>query len=72
MHICISGKVGPMQRIMMLGCGDAGKSTWARHIGHALTIPVTHLDQLFWRPNWTPVDREMLIARQHAIVTQPQ
>lgn len=61
-----------MQRIMILGSGGAGKSTLARHIGHALNIPVTHLDQLFWQPNWHPVDRETLIARQQAIVTQPR
>jgi len=61
-----------MQRIMILGSGGAGKSTLARHIGHALNIPVTHLDQLFWQPNWRAVNRETLITRQQAIVMQPQ
>jgi adenylate kinase family enzyme len=61
-----------MQRIIILGSGGAGKSTLARHIGHTLSIPVIHLDQLFWQPNWQAVDRETLIARQQAIVTQPQ
>jgi len=61
-----------MQRIMILGSGGAGKSTLARRIGHILTIPVTHIDQLFWQPHWHAVDRDTLIARQHAIVTQPQ
>jgi adenylate kinase family enzyme len=61
-----------MQRIIIIGSGGAGKSTLARHIGHALNMPVTHLDQLFWQPNWRAVDRETLITRQQAIVMQPQ
>ncbi|MFZ9858205.1 MAG: AAA family ATPase [Roseiflexaceae bacterium] len=60
-----------MQRIMILGSGGSGKSTLARHIGLVLNIPVTHLDQLFWQPNWNAVDRETLIARQQAVVSQP-
>ena len=61
-----------MQRIMILGSGGAGKSTLARHIGHALNIPVTHIDQLFWEPHWSAVDRETLIARQQPTIAQPQ
>jgi adenylate kinase family enzyme len=48
-----------MQRIMILGSGGAGKSTLARQLGDVLSLPVTHIDQLFWQP-------------QHAVVTQPQ
>ncbi len=61
-----------MNRIVILGSGGAGKSTLANHIGHALAIPVTHIDQLFWQPHWQAVDRDTLTARQQAIVSQPQ
>jgi adenylate kinase family enzyme len=48
-----------MQRIAILGCSGAGKSTFARALGETLGLPVVHLDALFWRPNWTePVAEE--------------
>ena len=41
-----------MQRIMIIGCCGAGKSTLARQY-HAITdLPLIHLDQCYWRPGW--------------------
>ena len=46
-----------MQRIMIIGCGGAGKSTLARRI-HALTgLPLVHLDSHYWLPNWVETDK---------------
>jgi len=39
-----------MDRIMIIGCGGAGKSTLARKLGEKLSIPVVHLDKLWWKP----------------------
>ena len=47
-----------MERIVIIGCGGAGKSTLARQLGEKLGIPVVHLDKLFWRPGWEQVSRE--------------
>lgn len=47
-----------MERIVIIGCGGAGKSTLARQLGEKLGIPVVHLDKLFWRPGWVQVSRE--------------
>lgn len=41
-----------MERILIIGCGGAGKSTMARQLGDKLQIPVVHLDKLFWKPGW--------------------
>ncbi|MGV8995316.1 MAG: topology modulation protein [Parvibaculaceae bacterium] len=41
-----------MQRIVIIGCSGGGKSTLARKLGEKLNLPVTHLDVLFWKPNW--------------------
>lgn len=47
-----------MERIIIIGCGGAGKSTLARQLGEALELPVVHLDKLFWRPGWVQVPQE--------------
>ena len=47
-----------MERIIIIGCGGAGKSTLARQLGEKLDLPVVHLDKLFWRPNWISVSQE--------------
>lgn len=46
-----------MKRVMIIGCGGSGKSTLARKL-HALTgLPLFHLDQYFWKPNWVELDK---------------
>lgn len=47
-----------MERILIIGCGGAGKSTLARQLGEKLDIPVVHLDRLFWKPGWVQEGRE--------------
>lgn len=47
-----------MERIIIVGCGGAGKSTLARQLGDKLGLPVVHLDKLFWRPGWVQVTQE--------------
>ena len=47
-----------MTRIMIIGCGGAGKSTLSRKIHSITKLPLIHLDQLFWKPNWGEPDKE--------------
>ena len=47
-----------MQRIVILGCSGAGKSTFAQALGARLGLPVVHLDALFWRPGWKEPEPE--------------
>lgn len=47
-----------MERVIIIGCGGAGKSTLARQLGEKLDLPVVHLDKLFWRPGWVQVSQE--------------
>ena len=41
-----------MRRVLVLGCPGAGKSTLARSLGEALSLPVVHLDKLWWNSGW--------------------
>ena len=48
-----------MERVIIIGCGGAGKSTLARKLGEKTGLPVIHLDQIFWSPgNWEHLSRE--------------
>ena len=47
----------PYQRVLIAGCGGAGKSTLARAMGERFGLPVVHLDRLWWRPGWVERDR---------------
>ena len=48
-----------MERVMIIGCGGAGKSTLARQLGEKTGLPVVHLDQIYWSPgNWQHLEKE--------------
>ena len=64
-----------MERIIIIGCGGAGKSTLARKLGEVLDLPVVHLDKLFWKPGWVETSHEefdallaMELAKDHWIM----
>jgi adenylate kinase family enzyme len=54
------------RRILVVGSGGAGKSTFARALGAALQLPVIHLDRHYWRPGWVPTPA----AEWNAVVAQ--
>lgn len=45
-----------MQRIAVIGCGGAGKTTVAPALGRRLGLPVVHLDEHYWSPGCQPAD----------------
>lgn len=45
-----------MKRILILGPGGAGKSTLAKKLAEKLDLPIVHLDQHYWQPDWMPMD----------------
>jgi adenylate kinase family enzyme len=59
-----------MRRILVIGSGGAGKSTLARRLGDKLTIPVIHLDRLYWRPGWVEPDRTEWAKKIEELISQ--
>ncbi len=48
-----------MQRILVIGCCGAGKSTLSEELSVRLNLPLVHLDRLFWKPGW--IEQEELV-----------
>jgi adenylate kinase family enzyme len=42
-----------MQKILIIGSGGAGKSTFARELAQRLQLEVIHLDTYYWKAGWT-------------------
>jgi adenylate kinase family enzyme len=41
-----------MRKVLVIGSGGAGKSTFAKRLGARLKVAVIHLDSHYWRPGW--------------------
>ena len=61
-----------MERILIIGCGGAGKSTLARQLGELTGLPVVHLDKLFWHPGWVESTKEEIDAKITAALDEPR
>jgi adenylate kinase family enzyme len=64
-----------MRRVLVIGSGGSGKTTFARRLARASGLPLVHLDSLYWRSGWQPTpDGEWdqviadLIARDEWII----
>lgn len=41
-----------MRKVLVIGSGGAGKSTFARRLAEQTGLPLIHLDALYWKPGW--------------------
>jgi len=41
-----------MRKVLVIGSGGSGKSTFAKHMGQLLNIKVIYLDTLYWNFGW--------------------
>ena len=62
-----------MERVIIIGCGGAGKSTLARMLGEKTGLPVVHLDRIWWEPgNWQHISQEEFDRRLAAELQKPR
>lgn len=57
-------------RILILGSGGSGKTTFARKLSDQTKLPVIHLDALHWKPNWIAPDKQSWQTQVAALVQQ--
>ena len=58
-----------MNRVCIIGCPGAGKSTLSFKIAEKTGLPLYHLDQMFWRPGWVEADRDSFRQQHAQIIT---
>ena len=59
-----------MQRVLVIGCSGAGKSTFARKLSALTGLPLHHLDLLWHLPDRTHVSREEFDAKLSVLLSR--
>ena len=57
-----------MQKVIIIGCPGAGKSTFARALRDVTNLPLYYLDMIWHKPDKTNVTREEFDARLNQII----
>jgi adenylate kinase family enzyme len=60
--------LGIVQRVLILGRGGAGKSTFARRLAEITGLPSIELDTHFWQPDLTPLSAQAWSQRQERLI----
>ena len=60
----------PMERVLVVGCPGAGKSTFARALRDLTGLPLHYLDQIWHKPDGSNVSREEFDAQLAEILGQ--
>lgn len=61
-----------MQRVLIIGCSGAGKTTLARRLALFLGLPIVHLDRYFWRAGWQQPSSAEWEEQVRALAAKPQ
>jgi adenylate kinase family enzyme len=60
-----------MKRVLILGSGSAGKTTFAQALAGATGLPLVHLDSLHWGPGWNSVAPQVFQKRLASALKRP-
>ena len=57
-----------MNRVIVIGCPGAGKSTFARALQKKTSLPLYYLDMLYWNSDRTTVSKEIFRKRLREVL----
>ena len=52
-----------MRKVLVIGSGGAGKTTFANRLGEIVKLEVIHLDSVYWNPGWVETPKEAWLTR---------
>jgi adenylate kinase family enzyme len=59
-----------VRRVLVIGSGGAGKSTFATRLGARTGLPVVHLDACYWHAGWEPTPSDEWARTVEALVAR--
>ena len=57
-----------MTKVLVVGNGGSGKSTFSKKLGTKLKVPVVHLDEHYWKPGWMATPTEEWRNKVHSLM----
>ena len=60
-----------MRRVAIVGYSGGGKSSLARRLAEKTGLPLVHIDQEYWRPDWVEPPFEQWRARHADLIAAP-
>lgn len=57
-----------MKKVIVIGCPGSGKSTFARALAEKTSLPLCHLDMLYWNADKTTVEKARFQERLQAVL----
>lgn len=57
-----------MKKIVIIGCPGSGKSTFAKLLSDLTSLPLFHLDMLYWNKDKTIVDKQVFLNNLNDIL----
>jgi adenylate kinase family enzyme len=60
-----------VKRVLVIGSGGSGKTTFARRLAQRSGLPLIHLDSLYWKPGWEPTPAEEWRRRVDVLLRGP-
>ncbi|MBQ4150961.1 MAG: AAA family ATPase [Clostridia bacterium] len=56
-----------MKKVIVIGCPGSGKSTFAKALREKTSLPLFHLDMLYWNADKTTVEKSVFLQRLNDI-----
>ena len=61
-----------MKKIIVIGCPGSGKSTFARALHDKTSLPLYHLDMMYWNADKTTVEKSVFLERLFALLEKDE
>ncbi len=59
-----------MNRVLVIGCAGAGKSTFSKKLAQNTGLPLVFLDQLFWQEGWIEKGKRLFVSEISDLISK--